>query len=105
VQDLRKARQQTPSDFEQSLKRALEYRNWLAHHYFWERAAHFDSAKGRLYMTTELQDIIGFLDTLNNQVNSMLRGWLEAQGTGSETFQAEIERLMQELVDQVKDEL
>ncbi len=56
-------------------------------------------------MTTELQDIIGFLDTLNNQVNSMLRGWLEAQGTGSETFQAEIERLMQELVDQVKDEL
>ena len=46
MRDLRRTMQQTPNNFEQTVKRALEYRNWLAHHYFWKRAAHFDSAKG-----------------------------------------------------------
>ena len=73
VRDLRRTTQQIPNNFEHAVKRALEYRNWLAHHYFWERAAHFDSAKGRLSMVAELRDIIGFLEALNEQVNAALR--------------------------------
>ena len=56
-------------------------------------------------MVAELKDTIGFLEALNEQVNAMLRRWFEEHGMKNETFHVEVERLMQELVDQVEDEL
>ncbi len=56
-------------------------------------------------MVAELQDIIDFLEGLNEQVNVMLREWIEDQGPKSETVHLHLERLMQELVDQVENEL
>ena len=56
-------------------------------------------------MVAELQDIIDSLESLNEQVNAMLREWLEDHGTKSEALEFHLERLMQELVYQVEDRL
>ncbi len=41
-------------NFESDLSNALKQRNWLAHNYFWERAGHFMTIKGRSMMIEEL---------------------------------------------------
>ena len=94
-----------PGDFEQSLEKALEYRNWLAHHYFWERAGHFSTEKGRLFMIAELQEIVDFLGDLDRRSNAMVKKWSGEHGVSEEAFEVEIEKLMQEIVRQAEEEL
>jgi hypothetical protein len=45
-----------PKDLEELLTTALKRRNWLAHHYFRERAEGFMSASGRESMISEMQE-------------------------------------------------
>ena len=56
------------ADLEALLVSALEKRNWLAHHYFRERAAQFMSASGRDLMIQELQQyqVLLNFDSLNS---------------------------------------
>ncbi len=94
-----------PGDFERSLEKALEYRNWLTHHYFWERAGHFSTEKGRLFMIAELQEIVDFLGDLDRRSNAMVKEWSRENGVNEQAFEVEIENLMQEIVRQAEEEL
>jgi hypothetical protein len=51
-----KAVTEVPGGLEESLARALEKRNWLAHHYFRERAEECMSTQGRERMIAELEE-------------------------------------------------
>lgn len=85
-----------PDNFEKSLKQALEYRNWLAHHYFWERAGHFMSTIGRTKMIEELQEIVDFLHSFDHELISVSTAWAKKNGVSEDVINQERERLIQE---------
>ena len=60
-----------PEGFEDRLKGALKVRNWLAHNYFWERAAHFVTPSGRERMRTELDEKAAFLEELDHELTEL----------------------------------
>ena len=61
------------ADFEQKLLDALAKRNWLVHPYFWDRAGHFMSKKGRDAMTTELQEAVEPFAELDARLTDTVR--------------------------------
>jgi len=85
-----------PSDFESTLREALNKRNWLAHHYFWERAGHFMTEQGRRLMVDELQVIATELDELDQTLIHVSRKWMEKIGMSEEVVQIEMDRLLRE---------
>ena len=90
---------------ERSLEKALEYRNWLARHYFWQRTDHFSTENGRLFMIAGLQEIVDFLGDLDRWSNVMVKEWSRENGVSEQAFEAETKNLMQEIVRQAEGEL
>jgi hypothetical protein len=76
--------------FEARLRRAVELRNWLAHHYFWERAGDLLSWEGRERMIAELQEAVDFLGTLDEELTAISMEWLKSQGVTIEAILAEM---------------
>lgn len=60
------------SDFESRLREAQTLRNWIVHHYFWERAAAFVTPDGRLKMLTELDEMSDKLHELDEYFDSIV---------------------------------
>jgi hypothetical protein len=77
-------------ELEARLRRAVELRNWLAHHYFWERAADLLSWEGRERMIAELQEAMDFLGTLDGELTTISIEWLKSQGVTIEAVLAEM---------------
>jgi len=90
---------ETTNDLEQSLEKALEYRNWLAHNYFWERAGHFMTPKGCLFMVEELQEIVDYLYDFEHQLGSVLNEWTRQNGISEGMIEIEMQKLLQEAQD------
>jgi hypothetical protein len=98
IAHLRKSVNVSP-DFEATLNEALKKRNWLVHHYFWERAGHFMTNKGRQSMINELREIAEFLDRVDRDLTEIVLQWTERNGITQEILQREFEKLIQDAND------
>lgn len=93
ISTLRKAAA-IPANFDQKLADALDKRNWLAHHYFWDRAGHFITERGRKTMMAELQKAIDQFAELNAQITKAVRTWSEKHGITQATIEQEQAKLI-----------
>jgi len=80
--------------FEARLLKSVETRNWLAHHYFWDRAGHFMSHGGRELILDELARITDELRAINGVLSPISQRWLERAGVPREVLQAEWDKLI-----------
>lgn len=80
------------------ISKAVDSRNDLAHHYFWNRAVQFCSAEGRNEMITELQMIGHEFESLDDEVTDVARNWAEQKGLAVETLQAHSATIMEEML-------
>ena len=67
---------EVPPAFASRLEEALNLRNWLAHHYFADRAEAFQTPDGRSEMIRELDGIGNRLHKLFEYFDDLLVGWL-----------------------------
>lgn len=58
------------------LKDAVTRRNFIAHHYFWERAAKSKTVEGRAEMAQELEENRRIFSTLAGELFEMYMEWL-----------------------------
>ena len=61
------------NELEELLRRALEKRNWLSHHYFRERAMEFLSVTGRDQMITELEEVRELFDAADKALDAVMK--------------------------------
>lgn len=83
------------SNFESDLRNALARRNWLAHHYFWERAPHFMTIKGRQMMIDELTEIADELNSLDQQFTEVSQEWMKNVGMPESVPHEEMKKLLE----------
>lgn len=86
-----------PADFEPRLREAQQLRNWLVHHYFWDRAAMFVTPTGRVTMIAELDELSDKLNELDEYFDSIVVGWAARHGIIREA----VERNMKQLAEEV----
>lgn len=83
-----------PAGLEVRIREALRLRNWLAHDYFWERAAQFHRRDGRAKMKVELDETTHFLDELHTQLLALGAEWRRSVGITGELVAAEMTRFL-----------
>lgn len=83
-----------PPGFEDRLKRAIALRNWLAHSYFWERAAEFPSMSGRNRMRAELAEAAEMLQALDDELVKIGDEWRCGVGVPDEQVAEELRQLL-----------
>ena len=76
----------------EQLKYALDKRNWLTHHYFWDRAVEFQSRDGRASMLSELQVAAEYFDTLDVIYTRRTREWGESVGITQQSIDEHLGR-------------
>lgn len=79
---------------ETTLSRALQKRNWLVHHYFWERAITFMREDGRESMIEELRGIAQFFEDIDSKLTTIVEEWARKQGITEEAIQRRIQKLI-----------
>ena len=77
----------------EQLKAALNKRNWLAHHYFWNRATEFMSVSGRTSMQRELREAIELFGALDEIYTTRTIDWGETVGISQQAIEEHMERL------------
>jgi len=82
---------------ETDLTRVLRTRNWLAHHYFWQRAQAFCSEKGRHAMVAELQGIVDEFERVNTVLSRIAEAWLKALGVTEDEVESRLRALMEDI--------
>ncbi len=90
-------RVELPANLEERLVRSRRMRNWLAHNYFWERARHMLSSKGRQQMIAELKDASAFLDSLDDELMTISQAWRHAAGIPDEVVDRAMEEYLREM--------
>ncbi len=98
VREIRKLANLSEGEAEQ-LQAALVKRNWLAHHYFWDRAVDFMSEAGRDSMIEELQEAAHTFHVLDELIHRETEEWGEARGVSQEVVNKYLQRLMDPLHD------
>ena len=96
VEETRKLANLSGGEAEQ-LQAALKKRNWLAHHYFWDRAVEFMSEAGRDSMLEELQEAAHTFHVLDELFTERTTEWAEARGITSEVVDEYVQRLLDPL--------
>jgi hypothetical protein len=87
-----------PNNFEDNLIKALDKRNWLAHNYFWERAGHFMTSKGRDFMIQELSETSNLFESIDNEISGIIDKWAKKLGITEEW----LNQRMQEIADNIE---
>ena len=82
----------------EQLEKAVEDRNDLAHHYFWDRAAQFCSSEGRAQMIKELVSMGNRFESLDQELGQLARGIAQQRGLTKEVLQAQTAAEMEELL-------
>lgn len=72
------------------LGRALEKRNWLAHHYFRERADEFVTDAGRLRMIEELEVMRQLFEDADDALDLFVKPVRERHGITDEWIEREL---------------
>lgn len=85
-----------PNHLEEQLQQALEKRNWLTHHYFWDRAGHLASQKGQEEMMLELKEMRELFSELDNELGRITNEWSSSHGVTNEVFQDALEKILKD---------
>lgn len=78
------------------LLKSLKKRNWLAHDFFFDNAAKFNSEKGREEMINELSELIKLFNTNDQYIEQIYMHIWKQFGLTEEAVSQEIERMKQE---------
>ena len=84
---------------EQLVETALKKRNFLAHHYFWERASEFVSSKGRAQMIAELEELRDLFQRADFFATALCKAAAQAAGIPWTSFEAEFDQMLKEAQD------
>jgi hypothetical protein len=79
-----------PPDLEGLLARALEKRNWLAHHYFRERADEFVTHAGRSRMLEELEVVRHLFERADHALDLFVKPVRQRYGITDEWIEREL---------------
>lgn len=82
-------------DFESRMQSAVDKRNWLAHDYFWDRAGYFPTYQGRETMIHELTELAEQFDSMDQQLETVYRKWMERNGITEEHAQQALDELIE----------
>ena len=94
---VRQLRTTVPIDerLEKLLSEALKKRNWLAHDYFWERAAAFCRSDERKSMVAELDEAADFFLKVDQEFRGVLDQWLAKRGITQEILKRTEKELLE----------
>jgi len=81
-------------DFRTRLEEGVRLRNWLAHDYFWERAADLLVWDGRERMISELQAAADLLGELDRELTAVSDAWAVSLGLTPAMIEAELDKLL-----------
>lgn len=93
-----------PECFEEKLTDALEKRNFLAHHYFWERAMKFGHTRGQEEMLAELIQLSGYFENMDRELTLVQRKWMRAKGITDETIYQIMSDLLLSEIKEIEDD-
>jgi hypothetical protein len=82
-----------PDGFENKLADALKKRNFLAHHYFWERSLKFGHKQGQEEMIGELSKACVYFEELDQELEIILRKWMDSRGINEESINKIMDKL------------
>lgn len=85
-----------PPTLEDRLNKAVDFRNWLAHRYFRERAREILSLREREHMISELQGQADFLQALDKEFTEIMEKWMERLGVSTEDIHEEMRIFLRE---------
>ena len=88
-----------PATLKSRLSKAVKFRNWLAHHYFQERASEILTTEGREQMIFELQEKADFFQELDKDFTEILVNWLLSQGISKEDIELEMATICRKRTD------
>ncbi len=86
-----------PEGLKVQLGRAKERRNFLAHHFFRERAEEFMTRRGRDKMLAELGDDQKLFETVDEAVTEFVKPFWKSLGIGEKVIQGYVQRYMSSL--------
>lgn len=78
------------------LEEALTKRNWLAHRYFWDRAGHFMSPRGREKMIRELRECRDLFQQTYDEFSALTQSWLRHHGLTDDVLAEQERRIIAE---------
>nr|WP_321497999.1 hypothetical protein [uncultured Methanolobus sp.] len=81
-------------NFQAELFEVLDKRNWITHHYFWDRAIQMMSEEGQLSMIDELREIADRFQKIDTQLMEVLQDWRRIKGISDEI----VEEILQDLI-------
>ncbi|MDO8684091.1 MAG: hypothetical protein Q7N50_11485 [Armatimonadota bacterium] len=84
-----------PPNLDHNLAEALRKRNWLAHEYFWDRAAELLTIPGREKMIDELTMLSEFFSKLDSHLTLTYEKWARKVGITEELVEKELKALIQ----------
>ena len=76
--------------------KALEKRNFLLHHYFWERTVQTMSSNGRVQILAELDELRVLFQTADGIAKTLVAAARKAAGISPEMVQSELGQMQQE---------
>ncbi len=86
-----------PPNLETLLTKALEKRNWLAHHYFRERAEDFMSSSGREKMVAELEDAQNLFRDADKELEAAAKPLFDKYGFTEAKLKAALDDMRKEV--------
>jgi hypothetical protein len=86
-----------PAPLQELVADAKAKRDFLAHHYFRERAEQFANRRGRDRMIEELDDAMAVFDTADRTLEEFLEPLRRSLGLAGERFEARVEEYLKAL--------
>jgi len=83
--------------FQDELSEVLDKRNWITHHYFWDRAIQMMSEEGQLSMIDELNEIADHFQEIDTKLMEMLKDWRRIKGISDERVEEILQKLVSEM--------
>ena len=89
----------------------MKKRNFLVHHYFWERSLKFINKQGQEEMIEELSKACIYFEELDQELENILRKWMDPRGMNEESINKIMDKLRSaevkdnESINQIMDKL
>lgn len=94
LKELKKTQYFDDEHFHEELTELLKQRNWLVHHYFWNRAVHFMNKDGQQTMLEELKEIAARFQEMDEKFMKILQDWRREKGISDEEVQSIVDTLL-----------
>lgn len=83
---------EVPAPLRDRLQEGVKLRNFVAHHYFWDRSGQIMTTEGRNAMLDELREHRQFFSALDSEVFDVYKRWLLSKGVAADEIEAALKR-------------